>query len=224
MLKGGRGRRGFTLLETVVTVGIVATLAAVVYPQVVKQMDTADPTRVAEDLKSLQTAIETFSINVRPHQPGDIADLVNAIKSTDLNVLGAAFDAGADVPRWKGPYVGLSVVDAALATDIAVTTGFEGQILNGFVLFDIDPGTPENKGGDVVSNAANAEYVVIQIDNLTGAAFNAINLLIDGPVEDSPTERRWLGRLRCPNPVAALDPVDTDACLMAYFLVTPLKR
>ena len=40
-----RSKRGFTLVETVVTVGIVAALAAVVYPTVVKQFDAADPTR-----------------------------------------------------------------------------------------------------------------------------------------------------------------------------------
>jgi prepilin-type N-terminal cleavage/methylation domain-containing protein len=69
-------KRGFTLVETVVSVGIVAALAAVVYPAVVKQFDSADPTRMAEDLGSLSTAIETFGVNVRPQQPDDIEDLV----------------------------------------------------------------------------------------------------------------------------------------------------
>src|SRR5438552_7816525 len=72
-------KRGFTLVETVVTVGIIAALAAVVYPTVVKQFDSADPTRVAEDLGNVRTGIETFSINVRPLQPKDVEDLANLI-------------------------------------------------------------------------------------------------------------------------------------------------
>jgi prepilin-type N-terminal cleavage/methylation domain-containing protein len=62
-------RRGFTLVETVVTVGIVAALAAVVYPTVVKQFDSADPAKTAEDLNNITTAIEVFGVNVRPQQP-----------------------------------------------------------------------------------------------------------------------------------------------------------
>src|SRR6266567_101923 len=70
-------RRGFTLVETVVTVGIIAALAAVVYPTVVKQFDSADPTRAAEDLGNIRTAEETFGVNVRPELPGDLEDLIN---------------------------------------------------------------------------------------------------------------------------------------------------
>ena len=67
-------KRGFTLIETVVTVGIIATMAAVVIPQISKQFDAADPTRLQNDLKNLQSAVETFNVNVKV-MPGDIDDL-----------------------------------------------------------------------------------------------------------------------------------------------------
>src|SRR5437588_2576445 len=72
-----KSKRGFTLVETVVTVGIIGALAAVVYPTVVKQFDSADPTRAAEDLGNIRTGIEAFGINVTPHQPLYLTDLAN---------------------------------------------------------------------------------------------------------------------------------------------------
>src|SRR5687767_8740368 len=106
-------RRGFTLVEVVVTVGIIAALAAVVYPTVVKQFDSADPARAAEDLNNIRTGIEVFSVNVRPHQPKDLEDLTNTIQTAfaaeDSTALGAAYSA-ADVANWNGPYLGLSIL------------------------------------------------------------------------------------------------------------------
>src|SRR4051794_14802002 len=111
MFKGtGIGKRGFTLVETVVTVGIIAALAAVVYPTVVRQFDTADPTRAAEDLNNVRTGIEAFGINVRPNQPKDIEDLANLITNAapDSTARGALYST-ADINNWKGPYIALSL-------------------------------------------------------------------------------------------------------------------
>src|SRR5688500_12303463 len=119
-------RRGFTLVETVVTVGIVAAMAAVVYPTVVKQFEVADPTRAAEDLNAIANAIETFGVNVRPHQPKDIEDLVNLIgaaTANDSTALGAAYTTS-DEANWKGPYIGTAILSNATNGLQVITTGF----------------------------------------------------------------------------------------------------
>ena len=211
-------KRGFTLVETVVSVGIVAALAAVVYPAVVKQFDAADPTRVAEDLSNLKTGIETFGVNVRPNQPKDIEDLANVLTTAapDSTARGALYSA-TDVANWKGPYVTLSVPTATASNDTVVTTGFGGVILNRLGLFDVDVAN----GGDTVTtpNVANAEFLVIRINGLTGAAFNAVNLLIDGAQESTAALRRQNGRLRCPGAA----PLDTDACASAYYFAVSVR-
>jgi prepilin-type N-terminal cleavage/methylation domain-containing protein len=213
-----RSRRGFTLIETVVTIGIIAALAAVVYPAVVKQFDTADPARLAEDLNNIRTGIETFGVNVRPHQPKDLEDLVNLITvaAPDSTARGALYST-ADVASWKGPYITLSVLDAASGNDTVVTTGFGAVILNRLGLYDIGLAN----GGDTVStpNAINAEFIVIRIKGLSGAAFNAVNGLLDGPTESTAALRRQIGRFRCPSAA----PADTDPCVDAYYLVSSLR-
>jgi len=216
-------RRGFTLVETVVTVGIIAALAAVVYPTVVKQFDSADPTRAAEDLNSLRTGLESFGVNVRPRLPKDIEDLANAIRTVAPD---SASDASlytlTDSASWLGPYIGASIAATAAANDTVITTGYGAAILNRLGLYDLELNAAT--GGDTVatgSPASDAEFISVRIKGLSGAAFNAINLLIDGPGEASAADRRFKGRFRCPRAAA---PAQTDACVEANFLVVPTRR
>lgn len=215
-------RGGFTLIETVVTVGIVATLAAVVVPQVVKQFDAADPTKAAEDLNSIRTAIEVFGVNVRPQQPGDIEDLVNRIETaagTDSTMRGARYSATENT-SWNGPYLGLSIPASAVGETVVLTTGFGATIRNGLTRFDVDAATLV--GGDTTNFAgiAAADFVAVRISGLSGTAFNALNATIDGPTETTVTARRTQGRLRCPY---ATVPADDAPCPVAYYLASPLR-
>lgn len=211
-------KRGFTLVETVVTVGIVAALAAVVYPAVVRQFDSADPTRVAEDLGNIKTAIEAFGVNVRPNQPHDLEDLVNVLRTVapDSTARGALYTAS-DSSNWTGPYVTLSVAANAADNAAVVTTGYAATILSRLPLFDQDAAN----GGDSVntSGVASADFVSLIVKGLSGSAFNAINLLIDGPNETTATQRRQLGRFRCPG----AGPLDTDACTSAFYLAVSVR-
>jgi prepilin-type N-terminal cleavage/methylation domain-containing protein len=221
-------RRGFTLIETVVTVTIVAALAAVVYPVVIKQIDSADPARVAEDLNNIRTGIETFNLNVRPQQPEDIEDLVNELNASDDNAFGADYTLPVDSSNWVGPYVTLSVPDATAGNAQVNSSGFGVTMQNTLPLFDIDDTDPV--GGDSIANRANttqqlaADFVAVVIINISGAAFTAINELIDGPAENSVTLRRNSGRFRCPYPSASAPTADTDACTAAYYLASPVRH
>jgi hypothetical protein len=104
------------------------------------------------------------------------------------------------------------------ANDTAITTGYGAAVINRLGLYDIGPAN----GGDTVStpNVVNAEFVAIRLKGLSGAAFNAINELIDGPTESLAIVRRQAGRFRCPGAAA---PLDTDPCADAYYLATPIR-
>jgi prepilin-type N-terminal cleavage/methylation domain-containing protein len=218
-MRTGRKKRGFTLVETVVTIGIIAALAAVVYPTVVRQFDSADPTRATEDLNNVRTAIEVFGVNVRPLQPKDIEDLANLITNAapDSSARGALYVA-TDIANWNGPYIALSLPATMAANDTAITTGFGAAILNRLGLFDIGLAN----GGDTVAttNVVNAEFIAVRLKGLSGAAFNSINALIDGPTEATATVRRHVGRFRCPGAAA---PLDADPCADAYYLASPIR-
>src|ERR1041384_5156930 len=74
-----RNRAGFTLVETVVTVGLLAVLAAFVVPSVIRKADSADPVKVANDLNSISTALQTFTSDMKGLMPGDIQDLTQQV-------------------------------------------------------------------------------------------------------------------------------------------------
>lgn len=214
-------RRGFTLVETVVTVGIIAALAAIIYPTVIKQFDTADPARVAEDLGNIRTGLEAFGVNVRPQLAGDIEDLINrpiVIAGTlDSTSTGSAYTA-IEQAAWLGPYVALAALPTVGQTDTVAVTGFNARIINRLNTFDIAAAT--FVGGDTVAlGDPTADFVAIRIVGLSGAAFNAVNQLIDGPMEADATTRRSSGRFRCP----AAAYVDNAPCANAYFLAVPTR-
>ena len=214
-------RRGFTLVETIVTVGIIAALAAIIYPTVVKQFDNADPTRVAEDLGNIRTGLEAFAVNVRPQLAADIEDLVNrpivVAGTLDSTSTGAVYTA-TEAAAWLGPYVALSALPTMGQTDTAAVTGYNARILNRVNNYDVTAAA--FVGGDTVAlGDVNADFIAVRIVGLSGSAFNAANLLIDGPTESDATTRRSSGRWRCPAAVYT----DNAPCLNAYFLAVPTR-
>jgi hypothetical protein len=78
-------------------VGIVAALAAVVYPVVAKQYDTADPTRIQQDLSNIAVGIETFNVNNRA-LPGDLDDLANQLTNLAGNTDSTLTSATSGLP------------------------------------------------------------------------------------------------------------------------------
>jgi hypothetical protein len=136
----------------------------------------------------------------------------------DSSALGGAYTA-TDVANWNGPYLGASVLATALGGDPVITSGFGANLRNRLPIFDINLAN----GGDSIptSAAATGEFVTVLITGLSGAAFNTVNEVIDGPAENTAILRRHQGRLRCPGTAA---PTDADACAAAYFLASPIRQ
>jgi len=95
-------RRAFTLPEVLVTVTIVAVLAAVVVPAVLNQVSKGDTAGLAGDVGALRTAITSFTTDTR-HYPATIEDLITKPSSGAFDLMGQAYGATA-VNAWKGPY------------------------------------------------------------------------------------------------------------------------
>jgi prepilin-type N-terminal cleavage/methylation domain-containing protein len=95
-------RSGFTLPEVLVTVAIVAVLAAIVVPTVTSQIGKGDETNIATNVTSLRTGITAFVSDVRKF-PSRIQHLLVAPAGTDSSLTGDYGAAFSD--RWKGPYM-----------------------------------------------------------------------------------------------------------------------
>jgi prepilin-type N-terminal cleavage/methylation domain-containing protein len=101
-------RRGFTLPEVLVTVAIIAVLAAIVVPAVTQQVNKGDAPAFLGSVSSLRTAVASFAADVRK-LPGELSQLGNIIVATTDEDLAATRDGGVGytasvVTRWRGPY------------------------------------------------------------------------------------------------------------------------
>ncbi len=103
-------RSGFTLPEILVTVTVIAVLAAVVVPAVTQFTTKGDAPATASDVSQVRNAISTYVSDTR-HYPADFSDLVTNPPTAIAN--------------WKGPYFAgaLSGVSGTGATFISNGAG-----------------------------------------------------------------------------------------------------
>jgi len=95
-----RTREGYSLLEILVVLSIIALIAAVVGPRLFAQLDKSKTQTARLQIRSLEAALETMRL--------DIGRL-----PTEQEGLGLLMQANAEqVPGWSGPYL-----DKALPSD-----------------------------------------------------------------------------------------------------------
>jgi prepilin-type N-terminal cleavage/methylation domain-containing protein len=184
MFKKHSRRSGFTLPEVLVTVAIVAVLAAMVVPAVTQQIGKADVPTFQTSMGSLRTAITSFVSDVKAF-PGQVDHLQTDIATTDytLSILGAGVGAPlytqSQVDKWKGPY------DNSGSATGAITLGMDWQTTN--VLMD------------------SLGYLVVEITKTNADSTDAalLDIAIDGTNSKTTGLVRWeLGT------GAALDPAN----------------
>src|SRR4051794_37934209 len=127
-----RRRPGFTLVETIVTLGLLAVLAAFVVPTVVQKAGAGDPVKVISDLSSMRTGLETFQTDVGGI-PNQLRMLLVAPAVANHFVDSVTVMKQGNVIAWNGPYVNAEI--GALPQD-SIATGFRAYIYNAVVRFD----------------------------------------------------------------------------------------
>jgi prepilin-type N-terminal cleavage/methylation domain-containing protein len=184
MSKTASRRAGFTLIEVLVALVIIALLVAAVFPTLTKQIDDAEPTRLANDLANIRTGLETFQVNVR-ETPSDLEDLTIAIAATDSILGGGGTFQNKHLTRWKGPYIDAAVTSVT-TTDTVITTGFGSGIINGLKACNASVAS--------ACDLASGNFAAILLRNMTAAEWATVNDLIDGENEtNSTTAGKWRG-------------------------------
>lgn len=90
--RGAWLRAGFTLLELLVVLVVMALIAAIVTPQVMSMLGGAKSNSVALQIESLSTALNYYQLDVGAYP-------------TQEQGLAALMAAPTDVRNWRGPYV-----------------------------------------------------------------------------------------------------------------------
>jgi general secretion pathway protein G len=98
MLNRSRGRRGFTLIEILIVLGIIILLAGTAIVALVPQQKGAriDTTKIK--LKQIETALEAYNVNIG-HYPNEQEGLLDALR------IKPPFDNEAMGQNWRGPYL-----------------------------------------------------------------------------------------------------------------------
>ncbi|MBF0522286.1 MAG: type II secretion system protein [Candidatus Omnitrophica bacterium] len=89
-------KKGFTLLEILVVISVIAILIGIAVPRLKGMQDEANSTKAKSELKTLQTAIESYYIHKSPHAYPGTSDtiFVDSLQSATPQIIGtvALFD------------------------------------------------------------------------------------------------------------------------------------
>lgn len=191
---------GFTMLELLITLLLIAGLIAFVFPVLARQIETLGAPRLANDLSTIRTAIQVFNGNTRVY-PNDIEDLVHRPSSTagppaaGDRPLASSHYTQAEIGRWRGPYLDLSLPNddanstPGLSDDSQDLVGSVGRIESVFVCLDGAPGTVPNPAGCTPGDS----WAAIQVNEITPEEFEVLNTDFD-PAEVAGHDTH--GRLR----------------------------
>lgn len=180
--RAGCQQSGFTLIEILVVLILLAILAAAVFPLVTQQTGTADPVRVANDLATIKTGAQSFRLDLRPRFPGDLEDLGFKPSTTEHSVEGTPYNTTTLADRWNGPYIDAALAESQNTTKFsgsAFATGYSAQIQNPLVCYNRAANTVET------SCSKEAHAVAVEITGLDATMFNAIDVVIDGAAVSS---------------------------------------
>lgn len=182
-MKSRRSRRGFTLAEMLVTVSIIAVLAAVVVPSVAGSLFKGDAGRVVSDLTNVRGAIEQFLSDVRryPGRTGDLTALIT-VTGTDINSTTPAVVATntygvtytqAVINRWRGPYI----------NNVPSATGFGGTIGSAFMRVDCANGASSST--PATTTISGTPCLAVVVTGITPTEARRVDFAMDDSVSNT---------------------------------------
>lgn len=118
-----RSRAGFSLLEILVVLAIIALIAAVVGPRLFAQLDRSKTTTARVQIRSLEAALDTMRLDIGrlPTEQEGLALLTQGDAAQVPGWAGPYLDKALPVDPWARPYVYVAPPPASDTTAAAVT-------------------------------------------------------------------------------------------------------
>lgn len=142
--RGGSGVRGFTILEIIVALLIMAALAAVMVPSLKARMDAAEAAAIIDNLKQIRVASIAYRENVGRY-PKYLTQLQARPSAAvgDVDICDGFMPQSA-IDRWNGPYLaqrftssGLQVGGATVLNDLKRNQAPTGVQPEGFLIVEV---------------------------------------------------------------------------------------
>ena len=214
---GARRRTGFTLIETIVTVGLLAVIASFVIPTVIQKAGAGDPVKVQNDVGSIQTAPETFATDSKAGFPHQVSALTSKPVAGVTRLIDSTAITANQVVAWNGPDLGATI--SALPGD-SLATGFTAFVMNFIDRYDSVNNVPDHNAAGALNgafSAASTLFAGVQLHGLTPAQAKTLNGLIDGTSDVNQGDgSNTTGRLRFSAPVGGL--------VVAFYLAAPITQ
>lgn len=218
-----RRREGFTLVETIVTVGLLAVLAAFVVPTVVQKASAGEPVKVVNDMGAIRTGLETFLSDVGDY-PNQLRMLTDQPSTSNHFADSVTALTGGQVLSWNGPYLASTI--GTLVTD-SMSTGYGAYIKNFVTMYDAQNNAAARyvtagAGTGGTYNPSNTQFVALTVVGITAPQARVINKAIDGTSDvdlaaGAYTGANVTGRFRYDRP-------DANNQVVAYYLASPIAK
>lgn len=106
-MTGIRHSGGFTLLEIIVNIAIIAILLAIAIPAYTIFKDKANTGKAKSDLRAIQNAVELLASDTDKWPGGIVVGLINKKKISDLSkkASGLITEDSKKFSNWAGPYI-----------------------------------------------------------------------------------------------------------------------
>lgn len=138
-MEKARKGRGFTLVELLVVIVVLAVLAAIVLPKFMNSSQRSKESALRSDLKLIRNAISMFQADTGKY-PNSLADLAETDK-TAVKVAGGAAVNAAD---WHGPYLEAVPKDPITGSDFTYTAA-SGKVTSSSTESTVDGSTTYDK-------------------------------------------------------------------------------
>ncbi|MCA9040075.1 MAG: type II secretion system major pseudopilin GspG [Planctomycetaceae bacterium] len=99
IIRKSRQRRGFTLIEVLVVLGIIVLLATMVGPRILGSREKADRDATFAQVKSIKSNLERYQLDMKTF-PSTEAGLAALIEEPSEDAEGVG-----NVDNWAGPYM-----------------------------------------------------------------------------------------------------------------------
>jgi prepilin-type N-terminal cleavage/methylation domain-containing protein len=175
-----RNRRGFSMLEVIALVAIMAILAAAVIPVTIGGVDSRAVTAASVTLDSLRVGINRYQVEITEY-PSRLSQLSDSVPVTPYDFDSCNLALAGDAARYQsrpqgapffqrtisttgGLPLGIGNIDDAIPTRTAATDMFLNirnvRVIDGQALNDIIDGTAEVDIADGSNTAGNIRYPV----------------------------------------------------------------
>lgn len=91
-MKDTRKQAGFTLLEILVVISLIIIIAAIAIPRFSGVSDEGKKAKAAAELRTIQTALESYLLKTSPTVPGDWRELEKVLEDANPRLVGEVSD------------------------------------------------------------------------------------------------------------------------------------